>query len=91
MCISDANDLKSAMNGDIVLVRITSRSEAGGRMEGEVVRIMERAVTQLVGTFQNHEVYGFVLPDDKRINRDIFIPKGSSTERSRDRRSSRAS
>lgn len=72
-----ANDLKSAMNGDIVLVRITSKSEGGGRMEGEVVRIVQRAVTQIVGTFENHEAYGFVIPDDKRINRDIFIPKGA--------------
>ncbi|WP_308637319.1 ribonuclease R [Paenibacillus silvisoli] len=71
-----AHDLKSAMNGDTVLVRITSRSESGGRMEGEVVRIVERAVTQIVGTFDNHETYGFVVPDDKRINRDIFIPQG---------------
>lgn len=71
-----ANDLKSAMNGDIILVRITSRSEHGGRMEGEVVRIVERAVTQIVGTFEDHEAYAFVVPDDKRINRDIFIPKG---------------
>ncbi|QAY67315.1 ribonuclease R [Paenibacillus protaetiae] len=71
-----ANDLKSAMNGDIVLVRIISKSESGGRMEGEVARIVQRAVTQVVGTFQNHEAYGFVIPDDKRINRDIFIPKG---------------
>nr|WP_054025947.1 ribonuclease R [Bacillus sp. FJAT-28004] len=71
-----ANDLKSAMNGDIILVRVTSRSEHGGRMEGEVVRIVERAVTQIVGTFEDHEVYAFVVPDDKRINRDIFIPKG---------------
>lgn len=71
-----ANDLKSAMNGDIVLVRITARSEGGGRMEGEVVRIVQRAVTQVVGTFENHEMYGFVIPDDKRINRDIFIAKG---------------
>ncbi|MBW7477698.1 ribonuclease R [Paenibacillus oenotherae] len=71
-----ANDLKSAMNGDTVFVRITSKSEGGGRMEGEVVRIVERAVTQIVGTFDNHDAYGFVLPDDKRINRDIFIPKG---------------
>src|SRR5690606_13493459 len=38
-----ANDLKSAMNGDIVLIRITSKSEAGGRMEGEVERIVKRA------------------------------------------------
>ncbi|MDQ0062126.1 ribonuclease R [Paenibacillus harenae] len=71
-----ANDLKSAMNGDILLVRITSKSEGGGRMEGEVVRIVQRAVTQIVGTFENHESYAFVVPDDKRINRDIFIPKG---------------
>ncbi|OMF25641.1 ribonuclease R [Paenibacillus sp. FSL H8-0548] len=71
-----ANDLKSAMNGDIILVRITSRSEHGGRMEGEVVRVVERAVTQIVGTFEDHDVYAFVVPDDKRINRDIFIPKG---------------
>ncbi|AZN39157.1 ribonuclease R [Paenibacillus albus] len=70
-----AHDLTSAMNGDTVLVRVTSRSENGGRMEGEVIRIVERAVTQIVGTFQNHESYGFVLPDDKRINRDIFIAK----------------
>ncbi|WP_106769329.1 ribonuclease R, partial [Paenibacillus faecalis] len=70
-----ANDLKSAMNGDIVLVRIHTKGPAGGKLEGEVVRIVNRAITQVVGVFQNHEVYGFVLPDDKRINRDIFIPK----------------
>ncbi|MCC3380436.1 ribonuclease R [Paenibacillus farraposensis] len=72
-----ANDLKSAMNGDTVLVRVTSKGPAGGRLEGEVVRIVKRAVLQVVGVFQNHEAYGFVLPDDKRINRDIFIPKES--------------
>ncbi|WP_082865552.1 ribonuclease R [Paenibacillus crassostreae] len=71
----NANDLKGAMNGDIVLVRVTSKSAAGGKLEGEVVRIVKRAVTQVVGVFQNNESYGFVLPDDKRINRDIFIPK----------------
>ncbi|GGD99030.1 ribonuclease R [Paenibacillus nasutitermitis] len=71
-----AHDLKSAMNGDTVLVKILSKSENGGRMEGEVNRVVERAVTQVVGTFDNHEAYGFVVPDDKRINRDIFISKG---------------
>lgn len=65
------------MNGDIVLIRITSKSPSGGRMEGEVVRIVKRGVLQTVGVFQNLETYGFVLPDDKRINRDIFIPKQS--------------
>ena len=73
-----ANDLKSAMNGDVVLVRITSKSEAGGRMEGEVVRVVQRAITQVVGVLEDHESFAFVMPDDQRINRDIFIPKAKT-------------
>ncbi|TBL69793.1 ribonuclease R [Paenibacillus thalictri] len=69
-----ANDMAGAMNGDIILVRITSKSASGGRMEGEVVRVVNRANSQVVGTFQNHDTYAFVIPDDKRIVRDIFIP-----------------
>lgn len=70
-----ANDMSGAMNGDIVLVRVSTKGPSGGRMEGEVVKIVTRAVTQVVGTFENHETYGFLIPDDKRITRDIFIPK----------------
>ena len=69
-----ANDLKSAMNGDTVLVRVSSKSAGGGKLEGEVVRIVKRAVTQVVGVFQHNETYGFVIADDKRINKDIFVP-----------------
>ncbi|MCM3273816.1 ribonuclease R [Paenibacillus elgii] len=72
-----ANDMGTAMNGDIVLVRITSKSPSGGRMEGEVVRVVSRGNTQIVGLFQSHEEYAFVIPDDKRVVRDIFIPKES--------------
>ncbi|MFM9328996.1 ribonuclease R family protein [Paenibacillus mesotrionivorans] len=71
----NANDMGGAMNRDTVLVRVSTKGPSGGRMEGEVVKIVSRAVTQLVGTFENHETYGFLLPDDKRINRDIFIPQ----------------
>ncbi|MEJ8307339.1 ribonuclease R [Saccharibacillus sacchari] len=72
----NASDMLSAMNGDTVLIRIASRRSSNGRMEGEVVRIVKRAVTQIVGTYQDEESFGFVLPDDKRITRDIFIPAG---------------
>lgn len=67
-----ANDMKGTMNGDIVLARATSKNEQG-KMEGEIVRIVKRAVTQVVGVFHNHESYGFIVPDDKRINKDIFV------------------
>jgi ribonuclease R len=70
-----ANDLKGAMNGDTILVRVTSKSQGGGRMEGEVARIVTRANEQIVGTFQHYETYAFVAADDKRIHKDIFIPK----------------
>ncbi|WP_166240894.1 ribonuclease R [Paenibacillus turpanensis] len=70
-----ANDLKSGMNGDIVLIRITLKGMHGGRMEGEVVRIVTRANDQLVGTFTSYESYGFVQPDDKRLTKDVFIPQ----------------
>ncbi|WP_282943196.1 ribonuclease R [Paenibacillus sp. RC67] len=71
-----ANDMAGAMNGDIILVRITSKSTHGGKLEGEVVRVVTRANTQMVGLFQAHEGgYGFVVPDDKRVIRDIFVPK----------------
>lgn len=72
-----ANDLHTAMNGDIVLARVTSKAQGGSRMEGEVVRVVKRAVEQVVGVFENLESYGFVMPDDRRINRDVFIPKGA--------------
>jgi ribonuclease R len=68
------NDLNGAMNGDTVLVRLNHAS-AGPRLEGEVIRILQRDNKQVVGTFQDWNTYGFVIPDDKRIAQDIFIPK----------------
>ncbi|WP_218095412.1 ribonuclease R [Paenibacillus solanacearum] len=70
-----ANDMATAMNGDIILVRINSKSTAGGRMEGEVVRVVSRGNTEIVGLFQSHDEYAFVIPDDKRVVRDVFVPK----------------
>jgi ribonuclease R len=70
-----AHDMSSAMNGDTVFVRITMKSHSGGKLEGEIVRVIYRAHKTLVGTFQLQESFGFVIPDDKRIVRDIFVTK----------------
>lgn len=66
------NDMKGTMNGDIVLARVSAQND-NGKLEGEIVRIVKRAVTQVVGLFHNHDSFGFVEPDDKRITKDIFI------------------
>ncbi|MFC5530696.1 ribonuclease R [Cohnella yongneupensis] len=68
-----ANDMKGTMNGDIVLARVSAKNVTNGKLEGEIVRIVKRAVTQVVGVFNHHESFGFVVPDDKRIQKDIFI------------------
>lgn len=67
-------DLDGAMNGDKVLVRVNHET-SGRRLEGEVVRIVKREVSQVVGTFQDQNTYGFVVADDKRMSHDIFIPR----------------
>lgn len=69
------SDLGSAMNNDKVLVRFERQGESGNRPEGTVIRILERAITDVVGTFENNKAFGFVVADDKRIPNDIFIPK----------------
>ncbi|MBY7144049.1 ribonuclease R [Virgibacillus sp. NKC19-3] len=68
-------DLGSAMNKDKVLVRMERKDDSDKRPEGSVIRILERATLQVVGTFEDNRAFGFVIADDKRIPNDIFIPK----------------
>lgn len=67
-----------AMDGDTVVVEVQkSRGDyRKGKFEGEVKAIERHAVQQVVGTFSEARHFGFVIPDDKRIMQDIFIPKG---------------
>lgn len=65
--------LNSAMNNDKVLVRITTEKSSFSKREGEVIRILERANNKVVGTFESSRTFGFVVPDDTRLNQDIFI------------------
>ena len=56
-------------------MRIKREATAKSRAEGEVIRILQRNVQQIVGTFESSRHFGFVVPDDKRFGSDIFIPK----------------
>ena len=71
--------INRALDGDTVIVEIQkSRGEHKGKIEGEVKSIEKHSVTQVVGTYSEAKHFGFVLPDDKRIMQDIFIPKGQN-------------
>lgn len=62
----------SAFPGDTVQA-VLLPGRRGKRQEAEVVKVLERSVRQIVGTFQNNGTFGFVLPDDVRIRADIFV------------------
>ncbi|PCF38228.1 ribonuclease R [Staphylococcus delphini] len=70
--------INRAMDGDVVLVEVKkSRGDfRKGKFEGEVKSIESHSIKQVVGTFSEARHFGFVVPDDKRIMQDIFVPKG---------------
>jgi ribonuclease R len=64
-----------AMNGDKVVVKVIKEENKGKKCEGEIIRVLERANKTIIGTFENSRNFGFVVPEEKRIYQDIFIPK----------------
>ena len=73
-------NLNQAMHGDHVLARVEhQRSE--GRVEGRIVRILERATDQLVGRLEMDESgLAYVVPFDRRLVMDVHIPQGETGE-----------
>ncbi len=68
------SDLNGAFHGDTVLVELYARRK-NKKLEGRVVEIIKRAKILFVGTLQRNRDVSFVLPDDKHMYTDIFIPK----------------
>ncbi len=64
--------MNGAFHGDTVEVKIL-HGMRGKRTQGEVVRILARGTTKLVGTYESSRHYGFVIPDNDRFGTDIFI------------------
>src|SRR5215204_2741695 len=68
--------LNEAMHGDRVVARI-ERLKDGGRVEGRIIRILERSNTWIVGRYDRGEDgMGYVVPFDRRVLMDIFVPPG---------------
>jgi ribonuclease R len=67
-----------ALHGDRVVVRLdvgpkpTGEARAG-QLEGRVIRIVERATTRIVGTLQRSQRFHYVVPDDPRMTKDVYV------------------
>lgn len=68
------DDLNNALNGDVVRVATFSHKH-GPRPEGEVIEIISRSKTEFVGRIEINKNFAFVIPDNKKMHSDIFIPK----------------
>lgn len=69
------NGINGAMNGDTVIVKLLPPGETSRTREGVIHQILERAAAEIVGTFEKSKRFGFVVPDDRRFNDDIFVLK----------------
>src|SRR5450759_3698038 len=68
--------LNEAMHGDRVVVRI-ERIKEGGRAEGRIIRILERANEWIVGRYDRDDNgMGYVVPFDRRVLMDVVVPPG---------------
>ena len=68
-------DTGTAVHQDRVRVKLTGEAKAGKRREGAVVRVLERGMPEVVGTYQSNRDYGFVISDNPKFSRDVFIPR----------------
>ena len=62
--------LHGALHGDLVLAQ--KRYESGD--EAEVIKILSRGYTKIVGTFRRDKRAGYLFPDEKKFSAEIYIP-----------------
>ena len=75
-----AHNLKEALHGDRVVVRI-ERYREDGRAEGKIVQVLERGASTVVGRYEvDASGLGFVAPFDKRLTADIVIARNETRD-----------
>ena len=67
------DEINGAFHNDQVEIVIT-KSPVGKRKEGKVVRILSHGTTRLVGYFERNKNFGFVIPDNQKFVKDVFVP-----------------
>ena len=69
------SDTGTAMHQDKVRIIIRDDKKEGKRKEGVVVKVLERGMPEIVGTYQLNRDFGFVISDNPKFSKDIFIPR----------------
>jgi ribonuclease R len=73
----EAPDLRDALHGDRVVVRVERQTAKG--LSGRIVRVLERATLRIVGRYEDDGRYGgHAVPFDRRMLHELYIPAGES-------------
>ena len=76
-------ELKTAVDGDRVIARL-EQQKRGGKKQGSIVRVLQRARETVVGVYHPSKNFGFVVPEASlKMTTDIFVPpdeEGGATE-----------
>ncbi|RDY24384.1 ribonuclease R [Romboutsia maritimum] len=70
-----SDSINGAMHNDRVMAEIVVPATEDKRAEGNIIKVITREITTVVGLFKPSKSFGFVIPDDKKFNKDIYIPK----------------
>lgn len=71
-------DTGTAVHQDRVRILVREEHKEGKRREGIVTKILERGMPEIVGTYQSNRDYGFVISDNPKFSKDVFIPRKDS-------------
>jgi ribonuclease R len=66
------NDFNTALHGDKVRVRI--KPGGGRRMQGEVVKVLDRKRTEFIGRLEMNKGFAFFVADVEKPMPDLYIP-----------------
>src|SRR4249919_1235506 len=72
-------EMRKAMHGDRVLASVTG-VDRRGRREGAIVEVLERRITRLIGRYTLEAGISYVVPDDRRIQRNVLIPPDATLD-----------
>ena len=71
--------MRTVLHGDEVLVRMRGQSFKG-KTEAAIVQVVSFGTERVVGRYHEESRQRFVIPDEKRIAQDIFIPEGQALQ-----------
>lgn len=72
-----AHQVLNAMDGDTVRISVDAK-QTGKRKEAHVVSVLERGSSIVVGIYSKSKSFGFVVADNHKFTKDIYIPKAES-------------